>query len=228
MTVLSVFQSACRRLLAQEPQTLFSTTGEALQIKMKELIAEAALDIAKSHDWRDLTRLCKLPTDGSTGSFALPDDYDRMPVKADVHSNVWSRVYQPASDMDDWIQLTQFMPATIPGYWRIFSGQMHIIPSPASGDSVSFGYISAEIAKDTNGKGQSGFLADSDVFALDERLLLLSVIWRWKAAEGLDYQEDMANYERYLAQLTAKDGGSNPIRSSRSNVSRMGIWGLAR
>lgn len=75
---------------------------------------------------------------------------------------------------------------------------------------------------------KADFDSDDDSFVLDEQLLLLSTIWRWKQAEGLDYQEDMQNYEVRLSQLAAKDQGSRPIRANRSGLNRLGIWAMAR
>lgn len=226
MSALTVFQAACRRLLAQSPQSLFSIQ-QPLQFKMQELMQEAAYDIVRQHDWVALTRLCTLTADGSTEDFDLPADYDRMLLKGDVHSQQWLLVYQAARDMDEWLYLKQFMPSFVPGYWAIYGGQMHIQPAPPSGETPNFGYITKNIVLGQDGvTKQAQFISDGDTFLLDERLLLMSLIWRWKQAEGLDYQEDMRNYEILLSQLSAKDHGSRPIRSSRMRPTGLGHWSL--
>lgn len=225
MTVLSVFQGAVRRLLGQNPNTLFSAQ-DPLQIKMQEIIQEAALDLSQRHDWRVLTRLCTLTADGNTEDFPLPADYGRMLLKGDVHSSQWLLTYQAANDMDEWLNLKRFMPAQVPGYWALYGGQIHIIPPPPSGEQPAFGYITKNIATGADGKPKLTFDTDTDTFALDENLLKMSVIWRWKQAEGLDYSEDMQNCELLFSQLAAKDKGSKVIRSSRIRPTGMGIWGI--
>lgn len=227
MTVLTCFQKASRRLLSQDQGSLF-TGDEPFQIKCKELLSEAALDIAQAHDWNDLSSLCTLTTDGNTADFLLPADYGRMLVKADVHSSIWSVNYLACQDKDEWIQLQRFMPSTVPGYWIIYSGQMHLLPTPRENENPCFWYISKNLVRAADGTLKSDFTADEDTFILDEQLLLLCLIWRWKQAEGLDYQEDMRNYEIRLSQLAAKDHGSKPIRSSRGGLNRLGIWAMAR
>lgn len=227
MTILACFKSASRRLLGQDQNSLF-TGSTAFQIKMQEIISEATLDIAQEHDWKALTRLCTLSADGSTQDFPLPADYDRMLVKADVHSSLWFRTYAAAKDMDEWLMLKNFMPSDIPGYWTLYNGQMHIMPAPPADEKPQFGYITNLLVKAQDGTAKTAFTTDSDSFVLDEQLLLLAMIWRWKAAEGLDYQEDMQNYENRKSQLAAKDHGSRPIRSNRRYRTAGGIWSLGR
>lgn len=227
MTVLDCFKQASRRLLAQDQNSLFTGT-DAFQIKMQAIISEAILDIAQQHDWLALTKQCTLTTDGQTADFDLPADYGRMLVKSDVHSSIWSVNYQAAKDLDEWTQLQRFMPSTIPGYWIIYGGQMHLMPAPRINENPCFWYIASNLVRGDDGTLKPQFTTDSDAFLLDEQLLVLAMIWRWKQAEGLDYAEDMQNYEVRLSQIATKDHGSKPIRSSRNGLSRLGIWALAR
>ncbi|RYG08344.1 MAG: hypothetical protein EOO07_25790 [Chitinophagaceae bacterium] len=37
----------------------------------------------------------------------------------------------------------------------------------------------------------------------------LAMIWQWRANKGLNYAEDLANYEDALASLIGADKGSN-------------------
>lgn len=227
MTVLDCFKQASRRLLAQDQNSLF-TGSDPFQIKMQAIISEAILDMAQQHDWLALTNLCTLTTDGSTSDFDLPADYDRMLVKADVHSSIWSDNYNAVEDLDEWTQLQRFMPSTVPGYWIIYGGKFHLIPTPRENENPCFWYISNNLVKDADGTLKPLFTADADTFLLDEQLLTLAMIWRWKQAEGLDYAEDMQNYEVRLSRIAAKDHGSKPIRSNRRGMNRLGIWGLRR
>ncbi|KXV78779.1 phage adaptor protein [Acetobacter cerevisiae] len=227
MTVLDCFKQASRRLLAQDQNSLF-TGSDPFQIKMQTIITEAALDLAQHHDWMALTKQCTLTTDGSTADFDLPADYGRMLVKADVHSSIWSVNYQAVRDLDEWTQLQRFMPSTIPGYWVIYGGQMHLMPVPRVDENPCFWYVSNNLVKGADGTQKPLFTTDADTFLLDEQLLTLAMIWRWKQAEGLDYQEDMQNYEIRLSQVATKDHGSLPIRSNRRGINRLGIWAIAR
>lgn len=227
MTVLDCFKQASRRLLAQDQNSLF-TGSDPFQIKMQAILSEAVLDIAQQHDWLALTKQCTLVSDGSTSDFSLPTDYDRMLVKSDIHSSIWSINYKAAADLDEWTQLQRFMPSTIPGYWIVYGGQMHLMPAPRADENPCFWYISSNLVKDANGALKTSFTTDSDAFVLDEQLLVLAMIWRWKQAEGLDYAEDMQNYEMRLSQIAGKDHGSRPIRSSYRARPTLGLWAIPR
>ncbi|WP_336947222.1 hypothetical protein [Asaia sp. HN010] len=227
MTILACFRSASKRLLAQDQTSLFTGTS-AFQLKMQEIFADAARDLAQDQDWRALTRLCQLPSDGQTQDFDLPDDYGRMLINGAVQSVVWSVYYEAMPDLNEWLLIKDFIPSDIPGYWNISGGQMHLIPAPASEDVPQFWYITKNIVTAIDGTGKTSFERDDDSFALDEPLLTLSAIWRWKQAEGLDYQEDMQNYEIRKSQLGTKDKGSTVIRPGLRNSYRRGIWSLSR
>lgn len=59
------------------------------------------------------------------------------------------------------------------------------------------------------------FTADDNEFLLDDRLLTLGLIWRWKAQKGLDYSEDLQTYEIALAQAQVRDRGNFALRAPR-------------
>lgn len=55
---------------------------------------------------------------------------------------------------------------------------------------------------------KSGFTDDNDIFVLSERLLTLSLIWRWRSQKRQEYAEDLTNYETALATATGDDKGA--------------------
>lgn len=76
-------------------------------------------------------------------------------------------------------------------------------------------YISKEWARDSSGNPKGEFTADDDEFILDNRLLRLGLIWRWRQQKRLEYGEDMQTYEIALSQAQARDKGARVIRSPR-------------
>lgn len=207
MSVLTACQKAAIRLVGQKPQTLFSTTDQ-FAMELADLANEAATDIAKAHDWQALTKRFDAVGDGTTVTFPLPSDYDRMLKKGDVHSTkwLWAR-FLPARDLDQWLDLMSWLTVGNPGYWIILNDEFNVWPRMAADEKATFYYISKYLT--TNAKPQ--FDADADEFALDERLLTLSVIWRWRAQKRLEYAEDMRNFEIALSKAIADDKGSQII-----------------
>lgn len=219
MTVLSACQSAMVRLVGRKPQTVFSSTQQ-MEMELADLATDVAVDIMGSHDWRALTKFETLTGDGSQTEFDLPDDYDRIVLAQGVtDTNNWLWGYTPAASLQDWMVITSSgFTAVTPGWWIILDGKMQFSPAPSSGSPAKFSYISRNIGRAANGSTPiSVFSDDGDSFVLDERLLTLGVIWRWKAQKGMEYAEDMANYEKAFSENAARDKGSQAIRKGFPN-----------
>ncbi|CDZ50416.1 hypothetical protein [Neorhizobium galegae] len=207
MTILSACQSAAIRLVGRKPTTIFSSQ-KAFELELSDLVQEAAVDIAKAFEWQALMVLAEHQGDGTTTAFDFPAAYDRMPVKGNIHSATWQQSgYRPARDRDHWINLQTYLSAGTPGFWIVLDNKMQIFPPMGPSEKAQYYFITSEIAKSASGNSKTVISADDDVFKLDERLLTLALIWRWKEMKGLEYSESMANYERALAQIGGADKG---------------------
>lgn len=205
MTILSVVQSASTKLVSQVPQSVYSSNDKIL-VELRDLANDVARDIADAHDWRALFKVATITGDGSDTDFALPSDYDRMPLKGEVHDVSTSSVLCPVNTADDYLRLQiDGFVANDPGYWIILSGFMNIYPALGTGKEVKFAYLRNTIV---SGGTKTEFTTDTDTFDLDERLLMLGLVWRWRAQKRLEYSEDMATYNDALSVRINKDRGS--------------------
>ena len=212
MTALSACQTAIARLVARRPSSVFASDDE-ICVEIASLANEAATDIMKAHDWQALTRLSTFTGNGVTESWPFPADYDRMVSGTDIHSKtfVWMR-YEGAGGLDRWLDLKSLAPAIPPGYWVILNNAVSFVPVISSGDEARFYYVSNQWAASSTGTAKALFDRDDDKFLLDERLLTLALIWRWKSMKGMDYAEDIKNSDIALSQAMARDKGSRTIR----------------
>lgn len=55
------------------------------------------------------------------------------------------------------------------------------------------------------------FTENDDVFVLPERLLTLSLIWRWRQMKRMEYAEDLTNYEIALGMAAGTDKGARVL-----------------
>lgn len=212
MTILSALQSASVRLIGRKPSTFFSSTQQ-FELEMIDLANEVAKSIADEHDWQGLMRTHLITGDGTTTAFPLPDDYDRQLLDSNIYSATnWAWGYQRVKRYDEWLylQVRNFTMIT-PGWWILLDDQIQFIPAPKDADEAKFLYISKEIVTDESGAAKSSFTADSDTFFLDERLLTLGVIWRWREQKRLDYASDQANFDELFSHLSNRDAGAKPI-----------------
>lgn len=220
MSVLSACQSALVRLVGRRPSTVFSSQEQTV-VEVAELVTEVATDIMKSHDWQALTKVYQITGDGVLTYFPLPADYDRMLLAQSVSDPVsWFWNYSRVPDMDAWARLSNGFASgfATPGWWMIFDNRFQFLPAPASGAAATVPYISNHFARDKDGVAKDHFDKDDDTFVLEDRLLTLGLIWRWRAQKRLEYAEDLQTYELALSQAQARDGGSRVIRHNGSRL----------
>lgn len=216
MTILTACQSAAIRLVGRKPTTIFSSQKK-FEMQLADLVQEAAVDIAKAYEWQALTVLSEHIGNGVTVAFDFPQGFDRMPKKLNIHSKTWQQSgYRPARDLDQWLYLQTSLAAGTPGYWIVLDGKMQIFPAMGPSEKARYYFITNEIAFDKNGASKDVISADDDRFKLDERLLTLSLIWRWRDVNGLDYSEAMESYERALAQVGGSDKSGRILAIGRA------------
>lgn len=212
MSVLSAAQDAAIQMSQTEPSSLFSTTDKFAK-ELRILANTAAVAIMKAYDWQILTKRATITGDGTDMSFPLPDDYDRMAKKTNLASSATNIDLIKATDLDQWDYFQNHMSTTVPGYWMVLGGEVQIRPAPGAGVVHSYYYISKNIAT-----VKAAFNSDTDAFLLPERLLTLSLIWRWRSSKRLEYAEDMQNFEIAMGEETATDKGSRILVSGRQSV----------
>ncbi|WP_448206490.1 hypothetical protein [Azospirillum sp. sgz302134] len=119
--------------------------------------------------------------------------------------------------------------------FRIVGGRLKLIPAPKqAGEVMALEYVSRFWCQSAGGAGQDRWAADTDTGVLDEWLMTLGLVWRFKQSRGLDYGEDMASYERQAADAMGRDGGRRTLDLGQSEGERFpprvsapeGSWSL--
>jgi len=215
MPILPAIKSAILRCTGVQVSTVFSSTDQ-IAVEMADLANEVATDIAKSYDWRTLTKIATVTGTGAL-AYALPADFDRMTLGAEVDdSATWFWGYEPFTSVNDWMRFRSGTYSIIsPGGWIIIGGELQFYPAPNG--NAEYPYISKNWARSSGDEPKAAFTADDDTFLLDERLLTLGLIWRWMAQKGFEYSEAMATYELALAQAQGRDKGARLLRTPRDS-----------
>ncbi len=223
MSILSVCQDAAVKLNRTKPTTLFSATdpfAAELLLAAKE-VAESL--IKEEKDWQALTQMATLPGDGATIIFPLvvfAPGYLRLIKTGKLHSlRFKNATFRAAADLDEWLFFKDNLLVGSPGNWVILNNAVQIFPAMPVNDTARFFYISNLYALSAAGTPQPSFQADSDTFALDETLLRLGVVWRWRSNKRLEYAEDLKNYEIAKQAIMGPDKGAQSITVGRQRVS---------
>lgn len=221
MTILSCAQDAAVILsrTASAPTSLFSASdpfAAELLVAAKQ-VAESL--VKEEHDWRALTLLQTCQGDATTTVFPLPAGFERLIKDAKVHSlRFKNATFRWARDLDQWLFIKDNLLVGSPGNVVLLNNSMQIFPPMPVSDTGRFYYISNYYALKADGTPQPSFKADTDTFALDERLMRLGMVWRWRANKRLEYAEDLKDFEVAKSAAMAAEKGNQSIVIGRQRV----------
>lgn len=214
MSLLSIVQDAASQLGLRQPSLVVGSTDLTAQILFR-FANQAGKELMRYHDWQAL-RIEALVT--ATASVvqtgALPSaDFDRLLYNPEVWNRTDNLRYAGPTPQRTWQQLQAGVTGGITGWWRILGNELNIYPAPTAGKVIAFEYVSKRWARSSGGTAQSKFMADTDTTVLDEDLLTLEMVWRFRQSRGFaQYAEDLATCEREKEKAASRDRGTGRIR----------------
>lgn len=212
MSILSVVQDAAPKLGIARPTQLIADTGST-SLELQATLAEVAAMIRDRYDWEVFKSLGTFTGDGVVLVFNKPADYERMIVNGELWPS--SSPFTPLTHITDsnlWLGMVTQSMISVVGAWTILGDQFQIrmggssVPLPLA-TTVSFYYITDKQFADNSGVAKAAISADNDVFRLDERLLKLGLIYRWKEDKGRPFAADEARFEDALAIAIGNNKG---------------------
>ena len=209
MSLLSIAQTVAPKFGIPAPNAAASSTDQNIQ-QIVAFINEEGQELGARADWQILRREASFTTVATESQGLLTTiagaDFNFM-----VNETFWNRsqrrpVFGPKTAAE-WQQLkAQFMQGPWIQY-TIRGGAILFLPVPAAGQSCYFEWISKYWCTDASGvTGKTAMTNDTDVAVLDERIIALGAIWRFKRAKLLAYDEDKDKYERAVDDAIARDG----------------------
>lgn len=210
MTCLTLIQSVCLRVGLDAPNAAITSADRQIK-QIVELSNEAGQECARRYPWQALLAVGTFTTlaaelQGSIQTIAPGLDYI-------INDTIWNRtlrrpLFGPRTPQT-WEQQEAL---AINGPWsgyRLINGTLVMFPIPAVGQSCYFEYITKNWITTSTASTSATWTNDADVPRLDNNLLVLDTIWRFKQQKGLDYAEDFNKAERLCMDLMAKDGGKD-------------------
>ena len=91
--------------------------------------------------------------------------------------------------------------------FRIRGTQILMSPAPTAGDTLAYEYVSKYWCTNAAGTTErAAWASDDDAGLLDEELMTMGIVWRFRKAKGLDYSEEFRSYEMLVEKKLANDG----------------------
>lgn len=225
MSLLTICQNTAREIGFPAPSTVVGSADPNAQ-QLLRLANREGHELSQAADWQILKKEHTFTLVTGDQDYATPAGFRYI-----VPDTTWNRdnkrvVISPLSSQE-W----QFLKGwtAIQGLnlrARIRDGELEFeqtITSSDNGKTIAYEYLSSYWCESSGGTAQAAFAADTDVAKLDEELMTQGVVWRFKKAKGLDWQEDYQFYVGLRSKQIARDGGARKIRFGAAFSEGLGV-----
>lgn len=221
MSLLSLLQNASDRLGIVRPASVINSSDQQTA-RLLGYAQQEGEELAAGYPWQILSaETTFVSTATETQTNAIPDAFDRF-IDDTFYNRTRKRPVWGPMNSTDWAFAKSVVSTVIIESFRQRGSSTDILitPVPVAGDTYAFEYISKNWCQSSGGTGQSSWLSDTDTGILDEKLMTLGVIWRFKAGQGFDYSEEFRTYELMKTQRQARDGGKRTLDAGRFRRNR--------
>lgn len=224
MTMLSMIQQAAQRIGIVSPNAVVSSSDPQI-MQLLTLLNQEGESLSERYAWQSLRK-------ESTFTGVAADDQGAMTTLAGtdfkylVTDTFWNRTLRrPVCGCitpQDW-QTLKASPQTGPYQQFILrGGHMWMIPNPTALQTLAFEYVSKNFVLAADGTTyKDSFTADDDTALLDEKIMTIGLIWRWKQVKGLEYAEDFRLYEQRVTDAMGRDKGPTSIKMTGQPTVRL-------
>lgn len=220
MTLLSLVQKACARIGIPEPSAIISSSDQQV-ITLLGFAQQEGIELSRRATWQKLAKektFTATATETQTG--VIPSDFDRFIPETFYNRSRFREVLGPLSPQE-WQAQKSILATVLFDSFRQRGGDILMLPVPSAGDTYAYEYVSNQWCESSGGTPQSAWTADGDVGLLDEELMTLGVVWRFRQAKGFEYGEAFRTYETQVAQAIARDGSKRKLNfASESRYDR--------
>lgn len=226
LALLPTLQEFCDRNALDRPTVVMQSPDDTIR-QLRSLANEVITDITnRGAAWEKLVKRCTPFAALNTeiqGKIETIAPYGFKSIVPDTLFDLTQRrpLFGPGQP-GQWEQNIA-LPNTGPFYtYRIWQGNFCLQPNPPAGDLIVFEYTSDQAILDADGvTWKKRFAADTDVFALDEDLMLAGLNWKWRRKQGLSYAQEKQDFELMLTQQIGDEPNGGDISMSGDDGGRI-------
>lgn len=222
MTALSIIQDTFDEIGFPRPSSAVSNTDQ-LARQALALLNRTGKELARDHDWKVMIREHSFTTANGTSDYALPSDFDHF-----INDTQWNRTdkefLRGPTSAQEWqtIKSGTLGSGIAFSRWRVkrstsgtIANKFVLDPTPTATETLVFEYVSNSWLTDALGTtGKAAVTADTDLPLLPEHLLIMGLRWRALAAKGLEYGDQLAEFQASVRREIARDGGAQKLSLS--------------
>jgi hypothetical protein len=213
MSLLTIVNAAQAMLNLPVSATVIGNPGQA----QKQLLALSNLDGKMTADefaWQRLIRETSFTTvateEQTDASADLPADLGWIIDETLFNRNTTLKITGPLASRE-WQERKAFGVNVAWSQYRIRGNSFWFLPAPTAGESVYYEYVSSYFCESAGGTAQAAWTADSDVARIPENVMTLGLIWRWKAAKGMEHSGDYNNWVEAKERAAARSGSRRKL-----------------
>lgn len=215
LTLLQMTQRALReKAQFSVPATIVSNT-DPTAVRLLNLADRTGRALKALHAWQAMNQTYTFPTVASTGTYALPSDFQRFLNLTQWDRTNYTNVRGPVSAAE-WEVLRSgnlSSASTIPSFFRIAAGVFAIYPTPSDVRTIAYQYIGTSwiVASGGSSATKEYFTVDTDTCIFDDDLMVLGIKERMEAvALGIDFVPS-PELNAMTGAAIAADGGKGTI-----------------
>lgn len=201
-------------LIPADLADIYASTDPAI-VQLRRLLRGLGRDLLRQYPWTHLQRTHTFTTVAGQDIYLLPDDFQRF-----IDSTAWNRSQQMPLGGPYYAQGWQLLKAksssgTVWLNYRIVGNRFALHPTPASGETLAYEYISDLWVGDADPPApptrSTPLEVFTDVLHMDSRLLVTGLVLRFRAAKGFDTSQAQRLYNDALAAAQGGDGAASVL-----------------
>lgn len=213
-TLLDIVQTACKRMGLPVPAAVIGSADPQV-MQLQALLEEEGQELSERYEWQELRSEATFTTVAQEAQTTLAVTCPGL--KYIVNDTIWNRdlrrpIFGPLS-AQRWQQLKALNFVGPWNQYQIRAGTINFIPAPTAGQTCAFYYQSRNWVNLNGGGTGEDFGSDADTIVFDAAIVVMGLIWRWKMAKGLPYQEDFNKYERRVIDAMAANGAKDVLNT---------------
>jgi hypothetical protein len=213
MSLLTISQSILKETKAGNVPNAIIGNVEDVAKQILEVMTVSITELARAYNWQELQREKTFNTIASTEGYNLPTDFDRF-----INNTFWNTTTQHPVAMpmtpEEWRILKNqgITGGTGFSYSRIRAGKVLLFPIPMAIEAHVYEYISNLVVLSATATGQTEWLADTDVPAIDAHIVRLDATWRWLKNQGRPYAEEQKIANNAAIERVRANGARRTIK----------------
>lgn len=223
-TLLQIVQASVDELGSLNRPTAVVGSSDAQIQQLLALANREGKDLAaregRDGGWPQLRKEHTFNTADGTASYAFPADLQYF-----INTTAWDRsqkwpLHGPISPQTWQVLKSGTIGSVGPRTrFRVMAGQLYLDPTPSSVNAIVLEYYSDTWCASSGAVAQRVWASDTDVPLLPDDCFILGLIWRFRKAKGLDYQEDFNAYEAFVNMKLGRAGMAPIIDFARGEQS---------